>query len=173
MIDFDGGRPLQRLTFMMEPESANFRESMIPVGNVIRFYTTKPNLPGDVFTINTSGYAVQTNVSEVARGALANIAIVPNPYKGASEYEIHNLADVVRFTNLPERADIRVFDLSGTLVRTLTKSGPDTSLEWDLLTDNDLPLASGMYLVHVDVPGVGSKVIKFGLVKKRIQLDLY
>jgi hypothetical protein len=29
-----------------------------------------------------------------------------------------------------------------------------------------------MYLVHVEVPGVGEKVIKFGCIKKRIQLDL-
>lgn len=172
-IDFDRGRPLQRVVFMMDPESPNYRESMIPVGNVIRFFTTKPNIPGDVFTVNTSGYAVETNVTEVARDALEQIAIVPNPYKGASDYELTNLSDVARFTNLPEKATIRVFTLAGTLVRTLIKSGPETSLDWDLLTDNDLPMGSGMYLVHVEVPGVGSKVIKFGLVKKRIQLSLY
>ena len=42
------------------------------------------------------------------------------------------------------------------------------------LTANEqgLPVASGMYLIHVDVPNVGEKVIKFGVVKKRIQLDL-
>ncbi|MGA7306397.1 MAG: hypothetical protein WBW88_16075, partial [Rhodothermales bacterium] len=58
------------------------------------------------------------------------------------------------------------------LVKTLNKSGPSTSLDWDLTTEEGLPVASGMYLVYVEVPGVGDKVIKFGVVKKRIQLDL-
>ena len=67
--------------------------------------------------------------------------------------------------------------LSGTLIRTLSKSGPDRFLEWDLQTETALPIASGMYLIHVDVldsdgKSIGEKIIKFGVVKKRIQLDL-
>ncbi len=142
------------------------------MGNVIRFLTTKPNLPGDVFTVNTSGYQVKTQDPNTAKDALDALAIVPNPYKGASDYELTNLADIVRFTNMPQEATIRVFTLAGSLVKTLNKSGPSTSLDWDLTTEEGLPVASGMYLVYVEVPGVGDKVIKFGVVKKRIQLDL-
>jgi hypothetical protein len=167
-----GGRPLQRLIWMMDPTSPNYRDEMIPVGNVIRFLTTKPNLPGDVFTVNTAGFEVKTQDGDAAKDALDALTIVPNPYKGASDYELTNLSDVVRFINMPQEATARVFTLSGTLVKTITKSGPSTSLDWDLSTENGLPLASGMYLVHVEVPGVGEKVIKFGVVKKRIQLDL-
>ena len=98
--------------------------------------------------------------------------MVPNPYKGASDYELSNLNDVVRFTNMPEQATVRIFTLAGTLVKTLVKSGPAATIDWDLLTEEGLPVASGMYLIHVEVPGVGEKVIKFGVVKKRIQLDL-
>jgi hypothetical protein len=145
---------------------------MIPVGNEIRFLTTKPNLPGDVFTVTTEGFGAETENAEAAEAALEMMAMVPNPYKGASDYELTNLTDVVRFTNMPQEATIRVFTLSGTLVKTINKSGPSTSIDWDLLTEEGLPVASGMYLVHVEVPGVGEKVIKFGVVKKRIQLDL-
>ncbi len=56
---------------------------------------------------------------------LEDIAIVPNPYKAVSDYEVTNLGDVVRITNLPEEVDIRVFNLSGTLVREITKRGPE------------------------------------------------
>jgi hypothetical protein len=42
-----------------------------------------------------------------------------------------------------------------------------------LTTDTQLPLSSGMYLIHVDVPDVGEHVIKFGVVKKRIQLNVF
>jgi hypothetical protein len=172
LIDFGPGRPLQRIIFIMDPTSPNYRDEMIPVGNVVRFLTTKPHLPGESFAVNTSGFEVKTQDAESAQDALDALAIVPNPYKGASDYELSNLSDIVRFTNMPQNATIRVFTLSGTLVKTINKSGPSTSLDWDLTTEEDLPLASGMYLVHVEVPDVGEKVIKFGVVKKRVQLDL-
>ncbi|HUF09236.1 MAG TPA: T9SS type A sorting domain-containing protein [Rhodothermales bacterium] len=172
LMDLGRGRPIQRIVFMMDPTSPLYRDEMIPVGNVIRFYTTKPNLPGDVFTVNTAGFEVKRQDAASAEEALDALAIVPNPYKGASNYELTNLADVARFTNMPQTATIRVFTLSGSLIKTLNKSGPSTSLDWDLTTEEGLPIASGMYLIHVEVPNVGEKVIKFGVVKKRIQLDL-
>jgi len=132
----------------------------------------KPNLPGDVFTVNTADYAAETGNTQVLKDVLAEIGMTPNPYKGASAYETINTQDVVRFTNMPEKATIRIFTLAGTLIRTIIKNSPDTWIDWDLRTDTGLPIASGMYLVHVEVPGVGEKVIKFGVVKKRIHLDL-
>ena len=172
LIDFNRGRPIQRIVFTMDPTSANYREEMIPVGNVVRFLTTKPNLPGDVFTVNTDGFGAETGNAEAAAEALDALTVVPNPYKAVSDYELSNLSDVVRFTNMPEQATVRVFTLAGTLVKTIVKSGPETSIDWDLQTEEGLPIASGMYLIHVDVPGVGEKVIKFGVAKKRVQLDL-
>lgn len=55
-----------------------------------------------------------------------------------------------------EEVDIRVFNLSGTLVREIR-----------------LPLASGMYLVHFTAPEIGETVLKFGLIRKRIQPGLF
>ena len=62
--------------------------------------------------------------------------------------------------------------MSGHIRLQVNKSGPDTSIDWDLTTDSNLPISSGMYLIHFDLPDVGERVIKFGVVKKRIQLDL-
>jgi hypothetical protein len=39
-----------------------------------------------------------------------------------------------------------------------------------LTADDGLPLGSGMYLIHVDVPGVGEQVIKFGVLKWEIDV---
>jgi predicted secreted protein len=84
------------------------------------------------------------------------------------------ISDEARIVNLPEVATIRVFTLDGTLIRTINKNSTDTSISWDLTTDEGLPMASGMYLVHVDAPELNAeKVIKFGFIKKRIQLDLF
>jgi hypothetical protein len=82
---------------------------------------------------------------------------------------VNKLSDEVRFTNLPDVATIRVFSLNGTLLRTIAKDSPGIrSLSWDLTTDERLPLVSGMYLIHVDVPGVGERVVKFGVVKRDV-----
>ena len=99
-----------------------------------------------------------------AEVSLEDIGIVPNPYRGASVYEVARDGRTVRFTNMPEVATVRVFTLSGSLVATLAKSGPERFLEWDLSNDFGRTIGSGVYLVHVDVPNVGSRVIKFGVV---------
>ncbi len=166
LIDFGRNRPIQRIVFYVSPGSDL-------TGTIARFLTTKPNLPGDVFAFSTEGLNAETNNTTALKKAIDEITIVPNPYKGASAYEVSNLNDVVRITNLPERATIRVFTLSGTLIKVIEKRDPDTNfVNWDLQTDNALPIASGMYLIHIEIPGVGEKVLKFGVIKKRIQLDL-
>ncbi len=167
VIDFGRGRPLQRLIWMMDPTSPNYRPEFIPVGNVIRFLTTKPNLPGDKFFIHTEAYAPKTHDLPTAKAALDLIGIVPNPYKGASDYEITTTRDVVRFTNLPDFATIRIFTLAGTLITQLEKTPATSGLEWDLTNGDGRHIASAMYLVYVEVPGVGERVIKFGMAAKK------
>jgi hypothetical protein len=82
---------------------------------------------------------------------------VPNPYYNRSRYELNQFARVVRFMNMPEVATVRIFNLAGNLVRTLQKNDLTTSiLNWDLLTDSQLPIASGVYIYHVEAPGIGS-----------------
>ncbi|MEZ4699171.1 MAG: T9SS type A sorting domain-containing protein [Rhodothermales bacterium] len=134
-------------------------------GTVFRIYTNKAPRAGDVFTIDTRGFGVSEPDGPADLDA---IGIVPNPYVGASIYERTRSTDEVRFTNLPPEATIRVFTLNGTLVKTIRKNSPDRFIRWDLRTDNDLPIGSGIYLIHVEVPGVGSQTLKFAVVKKQV-----
>lgn len=154
-------------------EVPTYAGNMPETGTVIRISTKKPLSAGDEFSFGTAALAATTDSLGLAETELDNIGIVPNPYKGASAYEVDVARDEARFTNLPQRATIRVYTLAGTLVRTLEKNSSAATLSWNLQTEEGLPLASGMYLIHVEVPGVGDKVIKFGFVKKRIQLDLF
>ena len=78
--------------------------------------------------------------------------------------------------------------MNGTLVRTLKRdasgqediflgttagSGDDIKrakrsahLDWDLKNQNGISIASGLYILHVDAPGVGEKIIKwFGVLR--------
>jgi hypothetical protein len=37
--------------------------------------------------------------------------------------------------------------------------------EWNLLTRDNLSVSYGVYIYHVDAPGVGEKVGKFAIIK--------
>ena len=79
---------------------------------------------------------------------------VPNPYYAHSTYELTQFARRIRFLNVPPQATIRIYNLAGQLIRTLEKNDPSTSvLEWDVHTENGLPVGSGVYVYHVKTPG--------------------
>jgi hypothetical protein len=139
-------------------------------GSVFRITTAKANQPGDTFTFDTESLAPTTDSTEVAEANLDDIAIVPNPYKGVSDYEVSQIVDVAKFINMPDQATVRIYTLSGRLIRTLRKNN-SRQMTWDLQTSEDLPIASGMYLIHIDVPDVGERILKFGVVKKSPKLN--
>jgi len=40
-------------------------------------------------------------------------------------------------------------------------------VEWDLTNTEAIPIASGVYIIHVEIPGVGEKILKwFGTMRK-------
>ena len=52
---------------------------------------------------------------------METIKVVPNPYYGYSSYEINQLDNRVKITNLPKSLQSKIFTVSGTLVRTIRK----------------------------------------------------
>lgn len=124
-------------------------------------YTPERNDGLPLYTFNTGGFATSTNVLEVAESSLDIINIVPNPYYAFSGYETSRLDNRVKFINLPQTCTISIYNVSGTLVRKFRKDNDLTYLDWDLKNTNNIPIAGGVYICHVDVPGVGEKVIKW------------
>ncbi len=167
-IAFTRNRPIQR-----EVIYTGFEDISSMEGTVIRFLTTKPHLAGDVFRIATAGMGRTTEDAGVLEASIDDIGIVPNPYRGRSAYETGNEDRRTRFTNMPQTATIRIYTVSGTLIRTLYKDGPSASLDWNLTTDSNLPVASGMYFIHIDVPGVGEKVMKFGVINRETNINIF
>ena len=93
---------------------------------------------------------------------LQEINIVPNPYYGYSNYENGALETYVRIVNLPASCKISIYTVNGTLIRTLTHGTDATSfVEWDLKNHANIPIASGVYIIHVDAPGYGERTLKF------------
>lgn len=130
-------------------------------------------LPYPAYEFNTTDIATHKNVAEVMKSALDLINIVPNPYYAYSAYESNAGENIVKITNLPEICTVSIYTLNGTLIRKLKKDGDITSIDWDLKNQARIPVASGMYLVHVYVPGVGEKILKWFGVMRPIDLEAY
>jgi len=114
-----------------------------------------------LYSFSTTGLAVIENDQATAESALDLINVVPNPYYAFSGYEISRLDNRIKFINLPQKCTITIFSVSGTLVRKFRKDNGLTFLDWDLKNANNIPIAGGVYICHVDVPGVGEKVVKW------------
>ncbi len=135
--------------------------------------TTGPNngLPSYGFT--TKDIATTTNDVETAKTALDIVNIVPNPYYAYSDYETSQLDNRVKIVNLPEKCTIKIFSMDGTLIRTLTKDNSMTSVDWDLKNHASIPVASGTYLIHINAPGIGERVIKFFAAMRPVDLNAF
>jgi hypothetical protein len=140
-----------------------------------------------LYSFNTSDIATLYGQADVVKNAMDMIKIVPNPYYGSSAYEVNRIDNRIKITNLPNKCTIKIFTMNGTLVRTLKRdvsgqedlvigkagTGQDiiqskraSSVEWDLKNQNNITIASGLYIFHIDAPGVGEKVLKwFGVIR--------
>ncbi len=126
-----------------------------------------------MYTFSTDDLATGTDVREVAKSALDLIRAVPNPYYAYSAYETDQLDNRIKITNLPERCTVSIYTVNRTLVRRFGKDDSNTYLEWDLKNYAGIPIAGGVYLIHVNAPGVGEKVIKWFGTLRPVDLNAF
>jgi hypothetical protein len=136
------------------------------------------------YRFNTNGLAPKENETALAKSALDNIRVVPNPYYAYSAYEENQLDSEVKIIGLPDRCKVSIFSLDGKLVRQFdravgnsassnsnrqelssgqpTGSGInlDNSLSWNLNNSQRISVGSGTYIIHVDAFELGEKVVK-------------
>jgi len=128
--------------------------------------TTPVNDNNPLYTFSLDDLAPELNDPQVAKDALALINVVPNPYYAYSGYEKNQLDNRIKITNLPQKCTISIYTVSGILVRRYTKDEDKTSIDWDLKNQAGIPIAGGVYLIHVKADGIGEKVIKwFGILR--------
>lgn len=125
------------------------------------------------YTFSTDGQKAEINQKDVASNALDLIQVVPNPYLGYSEYETSPVDGRVKITNLPQKATIKIFTMNGNLVRTYTKDSDLPEVIWDLKNTEGVPVASGLYIVHIDAGDLGEKVVKMYAIMRKIDLTGY
>ena len=115
--------------------------------------------------------------------ALKAIKVVPNPYYGFSSYEVSQFTNIVKITNLPPKCVVTIYTLDGKFIRqynrdeigrvpeganrAIARQQISPALEWDLRNNKMIPIASGVYLIHIDAGELGQRTIKwFGINRK-------
>lgn len=142
-------------------------------GETVDTSLTPQNKNMPMYTFNTRDIETHKNAEDVRKSVLDMINIVPNPYYAYSSYEKTALENVVKITNLPEQCTVSIYTLNGTLIRKFKKDDTKTSIDWDLKNTARIPIASGIYIIHIDAPGFGEKVLKWFGVLRPIDLDNY
>jgi hypothetical protein len=104
--------------------------------------------------------ATEVGSHDALKEGLKLINVVPNPYFAYSDYERTKLDTKVKITNLPERCTITIYNAQGKRLRQFKKDSPITYQDWNLCNEANIPVSGGVYLIHVDVPGVGEVVLK-------------
>lgn len=159
------------------------KDGIIPTEARVSFRVTRPyayNLPATVTpdnNFNAPGYPkYQFTTADLAplmlsdsknpysadkKKLLDGMQVVPNPYYAYNGYEKNRLDTRVRIINLPPKATIHIYSLDGSLIKMLTKDDNLPYIDWDIRNAKGLPIASGMYLVHIKADGIGEKVVKW------------
>lgn len=135
------------------------------------FVATGENQGRPMYSWSINGTATQLSNVDMLKEALDLINVVPNPYYAFSEYERNRIDTRVKITNLPDQCTVKIYNISGKLIRTFKKDSPVTSLDWDMKNQKGIPIASGVYLIHVEVPDAGERIIKFFGGVRQIDLE--
>ncbi|MES2836546.1 MAG: hypothetical protein V4667_03405 [Bacteroidota bacterium] len=146
------------------------------------FTTTYPNAPSatspinnnyPVFTFSTKDLKPLLDDEQLKKDALNLINAVPNPYYAYSSYETSGVDNRMRITNLPIKCDVTIYSNNGTIVRKLEKDNQLTYLDWDLKNSVNVSVASGLYLIHINVDGVGERTLKWMGVMRQLDLETF
>ncbi len=134
------------------------------------YFTSVPFSPVDSYTFTVNEGLLDRNLE---KQQLDLIAVVPNPYVAAAEWEPRvNFTSgrgprKIDFIHLPRSCTIRIYTLSGYLVDTIDHDQPleNGAESWNLVSKDGMDIAFGVYLYHVDAPGVGEFIGKFAVIK--------
>ena len=135
------------------------------------FVATGRNDGKPMYSWDMADIATQTGSQDQLVNVLDLINVVPNPYKAYSEYERNRIDSRVKITNLPERCTIKIYSVNGKLIKTFKKDNPSTYQDWLLVNHKGIAVSSGVYLIHVEVPGIGDRIIKSFVAMRQVDLN--
>ncbi len=129
------------------------------------------NGTNDVKVLNSSKFYTITNkaasLKRPAGERFEDIRVVPNPYHISSrdfQYGV-SAPDRLMFLNIPPECKIRIFTERGDLIDTIEHTDGSGDEAWNSITSSRQVIVSGLYIAHFEVPGVGSTIRKFTVVR--------
>ncbi|MCR4439188.1 MAG: hypothetical protein QHJ34_15060 [bacterium] len=163
-----------QITWLIEVDTTGQakRGPLVPpkAGDVYYLRLLYPLGAGDEFVFTTTGEWLDPQ--KAAQQFTEDPYVVPNPYVGSASFEAERFAISgrgerrIEFRGLPERCTIRIYTVRSELVQTLYHDGSTHGyVPWDLRTKDNLDVAPGLYIFHVDAGSLGSKIGKFAIIK--------
>ncbi|MBN1999455.1 hypothetical protein JW935_17990 [candidate division KSB1 bacterium] len=139
-------------------------------GDYLNIVINKPFLKNDVFEFSTKAEHYD---KQKAKHDMDNIYVVPNPYIVANAWEPDNNFLTGRgprelhFINLPPKCTISIYNVRGQLISTIEHDASvwNGTAIWDMQSKDLLDISYGLYIYHIEAPGVGEKVGKFAIIK--------
>ncbi len=139
-------------------------------GDVYQIRMNVPPQLGEAFEFSTSKPGVN---SASAKMELDRIAVVPNPYvvterwEPSSPYLSGRGPMAIHFIHLPKDCTIKIFTLQGYLLDTIEHHSEqyESTAIWDVISKDNMQIAPGNYIYHVEAPGVGQKIGRFMIIK--------
>ena len=129
------------------------------------------NGTNDIKILNSSKFYTITNkaasLKRPAGKSFDDIRVVPNPYHISSrdfQYGV-SAPDRLMFLNIPPECKIRIFTERGDLIDTIEHTDGSGDEAWNSITSSRQVIVSGLYSAHLEVPGVGSTIRKFTVVR--------
>jgi hypothetical protein len=170
IVLFEPDGSSQQLTYQVRMVSIDPLAAIPQPGDVLNLPVRKPFLDSDEFQFTVTG---PKESPSLAKAQLDNIKVVPNPYIGAASWEARNTYSsgrgerAIHFIHLPRKCTIRIFTVRGELVQTIEHESTvlNGTADWDLLSKDQLDVAYGVYVYHIEAEGIGEKIGKFAIIK--------
>lgn len=124
------------------------------------------------YAFSMKGLAAEQDNPDKLQTDLDLISVVPNPYYAYSNYETNALDNRVKIANLPETCVVTIYNMSGTKIRQFKKDETKTSVDWDLKNFAGVPIASGVYLIHIK-SAEGERIVKWFGTMRPIDLNTF
>ncbi len=174
----------------------SWKDGLVPTKTSIRIRVTRPynyykpqadqvlrNNGFPLYKFTTNGVA-PSKLSDAShpfntdsKALLDRINLVPNPYYAYSGYETGRLDTRMKIINLPASATVKIYTTDGTLIKTILKADKgSTFVDWDIKNDKGVPVASGMYLIHVKImtdQGEKERVLKWFAVMRPLDITSF
>ncbi|MEX0721897.1 MAG: hypothetical protein WD059_14575 [Balneolaceae bacterium] len=170
------------VTYRIELNPELLGDSMITdhphPGDTLQIFITKPFSANDEFRFRMNEENVPRVDPDSAKKALDDILVIPNPYIVSNVFEARATQSnrqqnrELHFTEMPAPATLRIFTVSGVMIREINITASDLTggqhggtYIWNMLTKDNLEISYGVYLYHISAPGVGEKTGKFAVIK--------